>query len=90
MTTPDTNRILADFVGHGGNLPFSPSTNRNDLAEVLGRLTDEQWEKCVDLMDEDSPEWIRNESNSVLGVRWLLTCDPAIIADAVARVVQNG
>jgi len=85
MTTPDTNRILADFVGHGGNLPFSPPTNRNDLAEVLGRLTREQWETVMHALRDtlppmDTPGW---------GF-WLLTCDPAIIAGAVARVVQNG
>jgi len=89
MTTPDTNRILADFVGHGGNLPFSPPTNRNDLAEVLGRLSLEQWSKVEVILVE---AWaLTPDSPPTPGfLRWSHTCDPAIIADAVARVVQNG
>jgi len=61
--------------------PWSPPTNRNDLAEVLAKLTPEQWA-------EAKPAILRNFLESEVDQhRWFLTCDPAIIARAVAEVV---
>ena len=62
---------------------WSPPTNRNDLAEVLAKLTPEQWA-------EAKPAILRNLLESEVDQhRWLLTCDPAIIARAVAEVVSK-
>ena len=62
---------------------WSPTTNRNDLAEVLAKLTPEQWA-------EAKPAILRNFLESEVDQhRWFLTCDPAIIARAVAEVVSK-
>ena len=65
---------------------WSPPTNRNDLAEVLERLTPEQWFE----VNRSLPTIysIRSDASPRHGFSWwLLTCDPAIIARAVAEVV---
>ena len=59
--------------------PWSPPTNRNDLAEVLERLTPEQWFE----VNRSLPTIysIRSDASPRHGFSWwLLTCDPAIIA----------
>ena len=68
--------------------PWSPPTNRNDLAEVLERLTPEQWFE----VNRSLPTIysIRSDASPRHGFSWwLLTCDPAIIARAVAEVVSK-
>ena len=65
---------------------WSPPTNRDDLAEVLERLTPEQWFE----VNRSLPTIysIRSDASPRHGFSWwLLTCDPAIIARAVAEVV---
>lgn len=67
---------------------WSPPTNRNDLAEVLAKLTPEQWSR----LDQSFTTiyYLRSDASSRHGfTRWLLTCDPAIIARAVAEVVSK-
>ena len=89
------DRLLAKFMGwsvfadHESYLKSmygitrSPTTNRNDLAEVLGKLTQDQWEAVMfnlrhTVPPMDTPAWCY----------WVLTCDPSIIARAVAEVVR--
>ena len=80
----EPNTVFEDCGGlwlGGGIIPWSPTTNRNDLAEVLAKLTPEQWA-------EAKPAILRNFLESEVDQhRWFLTCDPAIIARAVAEVV---
>ena len=67
---------------------WSPPTNRNDLAEVLAKLTPEQWSR----LDQSFTTiyYLRSDASSRHSfTRWLLTCDPAIIARAVAEVVSK-
>lgn len=58
---------------------FSPSTSRDDCAEVLAKLTDEQWcqvERVLSTLFWDEPDTIS------FG-RFILTATPAQIAEAV-------
>ena len=73
--------------------PWSPTTNRNDLAEVLAKLNDAQWESALASIRKNTPYFPaslvdpQNMERHLQGAKWLLTCDPAIIAGAVAEVV---
>ena len=85
----EPNTVFEDCGGlwlGGGIIPWSPTTNRDNLAEVLERLTPEQWYK----VNRSLPTIysIRSDASPRHGFSWwLLTCDPAIIARAVAEVV---
>ena len=64
--------------------PFDPCTDSNHLREVLAKLTADQWDHLLvglvlhqDAPKSDKPFW-----------QWMLTCDPRIIAQAVAEVVK--
>ena len=72
---------LAEFMGV--KLYFNPSMNLYDLRDVLRKLTPEQW---VELRLKLSHIWEQTNPGISL-MWWLLTCDPAIIARAVAEVV---
>ena len=68
------------------DFPWNPCGNRDDLAEVLAKLTPEQWYK----VNRSLPtiHSVRSDTSPRHGFSWwLLTCDPAIIARAVAEVV---
>ena len=87
--SPNRANWCAQDNGPGSGRPvgaverWSPPTNRNDLAEVLAKLTPEQWA-------EAKPAILRNFLESEVDQhRWFLTCDPAIIARAVAEVVSK-
>ena len=70
------------------DFPWNPCGNRNDLVEVLEKLTPEQWFE----VNRSLPTIysIRSDASPRHGFSWwLLTCDPAIIARAVAEVVSN-
>lgn len=70
------------------DFPWNPYGNRNDLAEVLEKLTPEQWfdvHRTLPTIYSIRPATSQGHGFS----RWLLTCDPAIIARAVAEVVSN-
>ena len=70
------------------DFPWNPCGNRDDLAEVLERLTPEQWFE----VNRSLPTIysIRSDASPRHGFSWwLLTCDPAIIARAVAEVVSK-
>ena len=102
MTNDQVTRVLAeirgltlfriDEDGRGtteGGTPFDPLGCRNDLAEVLAKLTPEQWSR----LDQSFTTiyYLRSDASSRHSfTRWLLTCDPAIIARAVAEVVGKG
>lgn len=68
---------------------WSPPTNRDNLAEVLAKLTPEQWRDVQEVLlivpgnPYDTPKQTMDADH------WLLTCDPAIIARAVAEVVSK-
>lgn len=67
------------------DLDNTPTTNRNDLADVLAKLTPEQWEITrVHLYDY----WKKITEPARPFILWSHTCDPAIIARAVAEVVR--
>ena len=74
---------------------WSPPTNRNDLAEVLAELSDAQWEATLESIRRNTPCFPaslvdpQNPDRHLQGAKWLLTCDPAIIARAVAEVVSK-
>ncbi len=76
------DRLLSDKLM--GGVLRQCCEDRNDLADVLAKLTPEQWDYAAfriaqhpDALGSDGMFW-----------RWLLTCDPAIIARAVAEVVR--
>ena len=85
----DTRVLFEDgdsFWLGGGTVLWDPFANRNDLAEVLAKLTPEQWYK----VNRSLPtiHSVRSDTSPRHGFSWwLLTCDPAIIARAVAEVV---
>ena len=85
-------RLFDEPDGYGivddqGKVPsFSPLDDRNSLVEVLAKLTPEQWFE----VNRSLPTIysIRSDASPRHGFSWwLLTCDPAIIARAVAEVV---
>ena len=85
----EPNTVFEDCGGlwlGGGIIPWSPTTNRNDLAEVLAKLTPEQWSR-LDQSFTTIYYLMSDASSRHSFTRWLLTCDPAIIARAVAEVV---
>jgi len=66
---------------------WSPTTNRDDLADVLAKLTPEQQWKLDEMLED---QWCDVESKDKPPASiWFLTCDPAIIARAVAEVVRG-
>lgn len=68
-----------------GLAAFSPTTNFNDTRDVLRKLTPEQWDSVIDRLGYIHMAATGCEERFSL---WLLTCDPAIIARAVAEVVR--
>ena len=66
--------------------PWSPPTNRNDLAEVLAKLTPEQRGLLMDRLARVHAELPSDADGFCF---WAMTCDPAIIARAVAEVVSK-
>lgn len=85
MTDDQVNRVLAKLVGKDGHY-FKPMLVRDDLAEVLAKLTPEQWFEVHRSLPTIYS--IRSDTSPRHGFSWwLLTCDPAIIARAVAEVV---
>mgnify|MGYP000857370443 CR=1 FL=1 len=65
---------------------WSPPTNRNDLAEVLAKLTPEQRGLLMDRLARVHAELPSDADGFCF---WAMTCDPAIIARAVAEVVSK-
>jgi len=79
----------------GGMIRWSPVDSRDDLAEVLAKLNDAQWEATLESIRRNTPYFPaslvdpQNPDRHLQGAKWLLTCDPAIIAGAVAEVVSK-
>lgn len=94
MTDDQVNRVLAKLVGKDGHF-FKPTLVRDDLAEVLAELSDAQWEATLESIRRNTPCFPaslvdpQNPDRHLQGAKWLLTCDPAIIARAVAEVVSK-
>jgi len=65
---------------------WSPATDSNHLREVLDKLTNKQQEACMDRL---ASMFIENPPAMKEFGFWLLTCDPRIIAQAVAEVVAQ-
>ena len=66
------------------DFPWNPCGNRNDLAEVLAKLTPEQIEAVKPAIVR---LWWDASGDPFF---WLLTCDPAIIAEAIVNVITKG
>jgi len=84
----DPNSIFDDgdslWLGSGCRF-WSPTTDRHDLAEVVAKLTDDQKYRL-----HYSLFWRTDTPTTPEGFSfWPLTCDPAIIAKAVADVVTG-
>ena len=101
MTNDQVTRVLAeirgltlfriDEDGRGtteGGTPFDPLGCRDDLADVLEDLTPEQWYKTSQTLLRKYFNWADASPRHEFSW-WLLTCDPALIARAVAKVVSN-
>lgn len=81
---PTPHAIAFRVLPRGLPSTFDPYGNSNHLREVLAKLTDDQWDHLLvglvlhqDAPKSDKPFW-----------QWMLTCDPSIIAQAVAEVVR--
>ena len=83
MTDDQVNRVLAKLVGKDSHF-FKPTLGRDNLAEVLAKLTPEQWD---DLTPRLHDTWKNLGEPTGRFIWWTHTCDPAIIARAVAEVV---
>lgn len=85
MTDDQVNRVLAKLVGKDGHF-FKPMLVRDDLAEVLAKLTPEQRGLLMDRLARVHAELPSDADGFCF---WAMTCDPAIIARAVAEVVSK-
>lgn len=80
----DTDVEIGEYYRYGR--AWSPSTDRNALADVIGKLTIEKWIDAERRVTLDAIP-----VSSVMHDEWnksLLTCDPAVIARAIAEVVD--
>ena len=89
MRNEDTfDGLLVGDVRHAYK-SWSPSTSRDDCAEVLGKLTDEQWESFAteiskSLTDKYTLEEVQAATDGQL-MKDTLTATPAQISEAVRR-----
>ena len=85
MTNNQIDQRLAEFMGKD-SITTAYCNDRNDLADVLRKLTPEQWLKVAERINN---VWFSTSTDSPGhgATWWLLTCDTAIIARAVAEVV---
>ena len=76
-----------DFRRLGSN--WSPSTDRNDLAELLREV--ERRGLALDMVDKAVDAWIKNDThdNTDMCMFWFLVADPAIICEAACEVLEE-
>ena len=68
---------------------WSPSTDRNDLAELLREV--ERRGLALDMVDKAVDAWIKNDThdNTDMCMFWFLVADPAIICEAACEVLEE-
>ena len=82
------------FIRDGGELMYiggsdwSPSTNRNDLAELLREV--ERRGLALDMVDRAVDSWMKNDThnNTHMCMFWFLIADPAVICLAAVEVLE--
>lgn len=87
MTDAEIVKLLAerDDYGKGSGSNGIPHylSDRNALARVIGKMTEEEfygvWNEIV--------IWAA-KNNVVITGHWLLTCDPRVIAECVAKAIH--
>ena len=72
---------------------WSPSTDRNDLAELLREVERRGMQKAfIERMSDHAPmltaQQLRNFEDDWLEPFWYMTADPAIICEAVCEVLE--
>ena len=77
----------------GGVEGWSPSTDRNDLAELLREVERRELQKeFIDEMSSRAPmltsQQLRNFEDDWLEPFWYMTADPAIICEAACKVLE--
>ena len=72
-----------DFRRLGSN--WSPSTDRNDLSELLREVERRGLDKVAASKNFD--RWVESNSKSDAWI-WLLTADPAVICEAACEVLE--
>ena len=75
-----------DFKRLGSD--WSPSTDRNDLAELLREV--ERRGLALDMVDRAVDAWMKNDThdNTDMCMFWFLVSDPAIICEAACEVLE--
>ena len=68
---------------------WSPSTDRNDLSELIKEVVrrDDILYEDIDLRQRLHEEWLSKPTDRDFAV-WLLTADPAIICEAACEVLE--
>ena len=79
--------------GHMERYFFSPSTDRNDLSELLREVERRGMQKAfIERMSDHAPmltaQQLRNFEDDWLEPFWYMTADPAIICEAVCEVLE--
>ena len=67
---------------------WSPSTDRNDLAELLREV--ERRGLALDMVDKAVDAWMKNDThdNTDMCMFWFLVADPAVICLAAVEVLE--
>ena len=67
---------------------WSPSTDRNDLAELLREV--ERRGLALDMVDKAVDAWMKNDThdNTDMCMFWFLVADPAVICEAACEVLE--
>ena len=92
-TETDMRPVWKDKFGNshwvGGVECWSPSTDRNDLSELIKEVVrrDDILYEDIDLRQRLHEEWLSKPTDRDFAV-WLLTADPAIICEAACEVLE--
>ena len=67
---------------------WSPSTDRNDLAELLREV--ERQGLALDMVDRAVDAWMKNDThdNTDMCMFWIMVADPAIICESACEVLE--
>ena len=91
-TETDMRPVWKDKFGNshwvGGVECWSPSTDRNDLAELLREV--ERRGLALDMVDKAVDAWMKNDThdNTDMCMFWFLVADPAVICEAACEVLE--
>ena len=69
-------------------ITWKPSTDRNDLAELLKEV--ERRGLAADMVDEAADAWMKSGTldGMDMSIFWFLVADPAIICEAACKVLE--